>query len=766
MPSHSKPDLSVRALVRNLNEELDRKKVQKVDDLLLSKAQGSLRRRLGSLSNDQDVQNSRGHCRGELFGVIFMCNRRTWKECLGQCLFGLPIGKKSLVEQVVPGMKLFLFEYEHRQLWGVFEAISYGGMDIIPDAYTGGSFPCQVRVKVPEDCVALYEEEFYNAVKDNYYSRGKFKTELSRKQVYHLTSLFERKYLRAKGMEPNLLEYEHRRCIEERYDPMRPLLLTNQEAHIYPEDHNITSRSHNLYTPKYQITEDGPFLESEEGVDFVYRNMENFTSKIGHRSMEISPLVPFSDAIGQGNSLPFNVDITRFTNLGGQLVYSTLTTEETIETVVIPGHVSRLHSDRLDGKSVWARISGRAKPLMAAEISQKPGKIPPSSVHPSPKLPAESVVEEIISSPVLDDCSADMTIEAAEEFAVGFKRRRVTSNNSSANASETRTSNQRRKLTRPVFEAPVGEPLAENATCQPTKIDLNVALESEEGFINSDHLTLSLSTRATELSLPQAEELTCSKQNSPEPVALVQADNQDRMSQLDEVLLHCETLGKLVGKADAELGGHTLSLKEQSFDLLPNISSNCTCLESMADDCSGANTLSLAPCTPAKEVFGSSSPVVNILDEGQGLAIMSHNLGEEIPLKLETRLPNVEIQLEDEVISQRVSDDSGKGEIFNEATVLGTLNGVSSKQSNTISLDCTSGSTLLNSVDLKAILSGLQVSGIKLQLGSTPCLILQLGDSSSNVGNQDQEGANQTCLEGSLKEPSSGEILAERPSSS
>jgi hypothetical protein len=80
-----------------------------------------------------------------LSGAIFMCNRTTMKECLDLLLFGLPRSRRALVEQIVPGMKLFLFEFERRELWGVFEATSCGAMDIVPNAYTGGSFAWQVR---------------------------------------------------------------------------------------------------------------------------------------------------------------------------------------------------------------------------------------------------------------------------------------------------------------------------------------------------------------------------------------------------------------------------------------------------------------------------------------------------------------------------------------------------------------------------------------------------------------------------------------------
>lgn len=79
-------------------------------------------------------------------GMIFMSNRQTKKECFNRQLFGLPMSQASVVKLVKPGMKLFLFEYERRQLYGVFEATSCGALNIERDAFktSGGSFPAQV----------------------------------------------------------------------------------------------------------------------------------------------------------------------------------------------------------------------------------------------------------------------------------------------------------------------------------------------------------------------------------------------------------------------------------------------------------------------------------------------------------------------------------------------------------------------------------------------------------------------------------------------
>lgn len=82
------------------------------------------------------------------FGAIFMSSRTTKEECLARKLFGLPLASADFVQNVRSGMILFLFEYENRKLYGVFEAVSDGNIDILPHAFrsSGKSFPAQVSI--------------------------------------------------------------------------------------------------------------------------------------------------------------------------------------------------------------------------------------------------------------------------------------------------------------------------------------------------------------------------------------------------------------------------------------------------------------------------------------------------------------------------------------------------------------------------------------------------------------------------------------------
>lgn len=70
------------------------------------------------------------------FGAIFMSNQGTMEECFERKLLGLPASLINFVRRVKVGMILFLFEYEKRRLYGVFEPTSNGEKNIIPHAYS------------------------------------------------------------------------------------------------------------------------------------------------------------------------------------------------------------------------------------------------------------------------------------------------------------------------------------------------------------------------------------------------------------------------------------------------------------------------------------------------------------------------------------------------------------------------------------------------------------------------------------------------------
>ncbi|WJX72988.1 hypothetical protein P8452_56816 [Trifolium repens] len=102
-------------------------------------------------------------------GAIFMSNRNTLKECFERSLFGLPDNFSSFVKNVKAGMILFLFQFEDRKLYGVFKAISDGGMNIVPRAYasSGKQFPAQVKFTPILRCDSLFENEFSDNQNDS-----------------------------------------------------------------------------------------------------------------------------------------------------------------------------------------------------------------------------------------------------------------------------------------------------------------------------------------------------------------------------------------------------------------------------------------------------------------------------------------------------------------------------------------------------------------------------------------------------------------------
>ncbi|CAL0305217.1 unnamed protein product [Lupinus luteus] len=126
----------------------------------------------------------------KLDGFIFMCNRMTKPECYRFRVFGLPAGRREVVEKIHPGAYLFLFDTDVKVLYGIYMATSSGQLRIEPLAF-GQRFPAQVRFKIYQDCLPLPENCFKQAIEDNYQKdSNKFTPELSITQVRSLLALF------------------------------------------------------------------------------------------------------------------------------------------------------------------------------------------------------------------------------------------------------------------------------------------------------------------------------------------------------------------------------------------------------------------------------------------------------------------------------------------------------------------------------------------------------------------------------------------------
>ncbi|KAL9226796.1 hypothetical protein vseg_002567 [Gypsophila vaccaria] len=133
----------------------------------------------------------------ELAGVIFGCKYSTFKECMFKQLFGLPASHIQYVQNITPGMPLFLFNYSDRTLHGVFEATSAGQMYINRYAWTLDGeeitpFPAQVRVKIRTQCYPLKEDQYKIILAENYlkHEPDHLWFELDKVQTRELISLF------------------------------------------------------------------------------------------------------------------------------------------------------------------------------------------------------------------------------------------------------------------------------------------------------------------------------------------------------------------------------------------------------------------------------------------------------------------------------------------------------------------------------------------------------------------------------------------------
>ncbi|WVZ63099.1 hypothetical protein U9M48_012764 [Paspalum notatum var. saurae] len=139
------------------------------------------------------VLSFRQDAAGDMAGAIFMSNTLTREQCFRASVFGLPAEYQSFVSNVRKGMPLFLFDHTLRKLYGVFEAVSDGGLNIDNAAFQSihRSYPAQVRIRIIWKCRPLSEDEFFPAIEDNYYQPRKFYFDLSYKQVVRLYELFD-----------------------------------------------------------------------------------------------------------------------------------------------------------------------------------------------------------------------------------------------------------------------------------------------------------------------------------------------------------------------------------------------------------------------------------------------------------------------------------------------------------------------------------------------------------------------------------------------
>ncbi|CAL1389238.1 unnamed protein product [Linum trigynum] len=146
------------------------------------------------------------HNQESLAGFIFLCNRQTKPQCYQYRVFGVPIPKLHVVQKIKPGMKLFLFDFDAKLLYGVYVATSCGVLNLEPAAF-GGNFPAQVSFRIDRDCLPVHDSTLKHIIHKNY-QKGRFTQELSYVQVQGLLSAFRPFGMRSLESVPPIMAHE------------------------------------------------------------------------------------------------------------------------------------------------------------------------------------------------------------------------------------------------------------------------------------------------------------------------------------------------------------------------------------------------------------------------------------------------------------------------------------------------------------------------------------------------------------------------------
>jgi len=126
-------------------------------------------------------------------GMMFVCTKETFDECMSLRLLGLPFAQMKVVKALQPEKSaLFLFNMSDRRLHGLFHASSAGGANINRDAWNKGSsnsspFPAQIEFVIARDCEPIHEKEFKHVFPDKHRIR-----KLDKSEVQKLVRLFLR----------------------------------------------------------------------------------------------------------------------------------------------------------------------------------------------------------------------------------------------------------------------------------------------------------------------------------------------------------------------------------------------------------------------------------------------------------------------------------------------------------------------------------------------------------------------------------------------
>lgn len=257
-------------------------------------------------------------------GLIFMCSAKTKPDCFRYQVMGVSAGKKDFVLGIRPGLKLFLYDFDLKLMYGIYKACSSGGMKVEPKAF-GGAFPAQVRFRVHSDCYPLPENIFKKAIKENYNERNKFKLELTARQVRKLTELFRPVAIRSTGLSaqsPPREVYDGRR--EPRPHLQRETSFRDSYAHVDARSYGVMSqgRDHEIAyreltsREREEIPRDLYLSEKDYRAYGLQGERRNMAAQQHHIA---PPLDPYRREVTHADPLYLREDPYRTYDLGARL---------------------------------------------------------------------------------------------------------------------------------------------------------------------------------------------------------------------------------------------------------------------------------------------------------------------------------------------------------------------------------------------------------------------------------------------------------------